>query len=557
MATHTDIHQTYCDNWSHPLLSSNHQDPQAVSLSQIIDHGSISFGRFAEESLAWEKWSVFSPNRHQEELEKFKAPGLVAQKKAYFEEYYKKVRALKALQAEQQGTTQSNVLQDEQTINFSAENSRHDTLSKEDFKTSNVHDSQFLDIECGESTDDKSQEITDQQKDSCDNHNGEVSMKKPQSMKEEFKTSNVHHSQFLDNESGESTEDNSQEITDQQKEYCDNHNGEVRMKEDIGISSTNEPRHFVKEVDQESISSINTSAEAAQQEILVSDMVKYDANKPEDHIRGTPVLKVKGTVASTKNKTKLDCQMKKDNVKPSGMLRPSLRNGITGRPENSVSSKRSARPASNIKSIPVYSHKPKPLTEVCSRVTAMHASSARDKPTSSFCSKGGQAKAISNSRGLAKKLPTNLPVHAQGHLSVQSTSKEINITSGLKKLALNNTRTCNGVPKRSLESGSRDMIPKGRQPENQRPKVKSTSVPALKKSTQNTGTDLEQRQLTTGRKLKEGSKFESGTREIKAGVGRNVKSASSIMPSSVHRAPNPKLEHKKKQDANLTMKVGV
>ena len=42
------------------------------------------------------KRSVFEHNRRQEELNKFTAPGLVAQKKAFFEEYYKRARHLKA-----------------------------------------------------------------------------------------------------------------------------------------------------------------------------------------------------------------------------------------------------------------------------------------------------------------------------------------------------------------------------------------------------------------------------------------------------------------------------
>jgi len=75
---------------------------QEVSASQMLDHGSISFGRFAYESLSWERRSVFTVNKCQEELEKFKSPGLVAKKKAYFEEYYKKIRAMKALQESQE-----------------------------------------------------------------------------------------------------------------------------------------------------------------------------------------------------------------------------------------------------------------------------------------------------------------------------------------------------------------------------------------------------------------------------------------------------------------------
>ncbi|KAF0922671.1 hypothetical protein E2562_001069 [Oryza meyeriana var. granulata] len=69
---------------------------------QVFDHGSISFGRFELESLAWEKWSVFANDRRHEEFGKFN--GLVAKKKAYFEEYFKRIRELKALQQQNQQT---------------------------------------------------------------------------------------------------------------------------------------------------------------------------------------------------------------------------------------------------------------------------------------------------------------------------------------------------------------------------------------------------------------------------------------------------------------------
>ncbi|XP_058193257.1 protein WVD2-like 7 [Rhododendron vialii] len=57
---------------------------------------SVSFGRFERDSLSWEKWSSFSQNKYLEEVEKFSAPGSVAQKKAYFEAHYKKVASRKA-----------------------------------------------------------------------------------------------------------------------------------------------------------------------------------------------------------------------------------------------------------------------------------------------------------------------------------------------------------------------------------------------------------------------------------------------------------------------------
>ncbi|KAG6759079.1 hypothetical protein POTOM_035546 [Populus tomentosa] len=69
---------------------------------------SISFGRFMSESLAWEKWSTFSHNRFLEEVEQFSKPGSVAQKKAYFEAYYKKRAAMKAAALLEQANAASN-----------------------------------------------------------------------------------------------------------------------------------------------------------------------------------------------------------------------------------------------------------------------------------------------------------------------------------------------------------------------------------------------------------------------------------------------------------------
>ncbi|XLR07961.1 hypothetical protein S83_035899 [Arachis hypogaea] len=54
-----------------------------------IHSGSISFGRFETEPLSWERRSSFSHNRYLEEVEKCSKPGLVTQKKAYFEAHCK------------------------------------------------------------------------------------------------------------------------------------------------------------------------------------------------------------------------------------------------------------------------------------------------------------------------------------------------------------------------------------------------------------------------------------------------------------------------------------
>ncbi|XP_073135557.1 protein WVD2-like 7 [Henckelia pumila] len=63
---------------------------------------SVSFGRFGNDTLSWEKWSYFSQNKYLEEAGNLSTPGLVAQKKAYFEAHYRKVAAQKAMELEQQ-----------------------------------------------------------------------------------------------------------------------------------------------------------------------------------------------------------------------------------------------------------------------------------------------------------------------------------------------------------------------------------------------------------------------------------------------------------------------
>lgn len=84
----------------------NAPDVQNKMGGSVSPHGalevSISFGRFENDSLSWEKWSTFSPNKYLEEVEKCSTPGSVAQKKAYFEAHYKKIAARKAELLEQE-----------------------------------------------------------------------------------------------------------------------------------------------------------------------------------------------------------------------------------------------------------------------------------------------------------------------------------------------------------------------------------------------------------------------------------------------------------------------
>lgn len=72
------------------------EDKPVVATSNPTLQVSVSFGRFENDSLSWEKFSAFSPNKYLEEVGKCATPGSVAQKKAYFEAHYKKIAERKA-----------------------------------------------------------------------------------------------------------------------------------------------------------------------------------------------------------------------------------------------------------------------------------------------------------------------------------------------------------------------------------------------------------------------------------------------------------------------------
>lgn len=72
--------------------------------------GSVSFGRFASESLAGEKWSPFTRDRYMEDFSKYSIPGSAPPKKAYFEAYYRRAAAARKAAAllEQEKAAASN-----------------------------------------------------------------------------------------------------------------------------------------------------------------------------------------------------------------------------------------------------------------------------------------------------------------------------------------------------------------------------------------------------------------------------------------------------------------
>jgi hypothetical protein len=96
---------------------------------------SVSFGRFDNDSLSWEKWSAFSPNKYLEEVEKCATPGSVAKKAAYFEAHYKKIAARKAELMDQEKQMEDDTFRSENldvgdlTINASDAGSEFNTFN--------------------------------------------------------------------------------------------------------------------------------------------------------------------------------------------------------------------------------------------------------------------------------------------------------------------------------------------------------------------------------------------------------------------------------------------
>ncbi|KAG6659192.1 protein WVD2-like 7 [Carya illinoinensis] len=258
-------------------------DARTVSISDILDHGSISFGRFAVESLAWEKRSVFSHNRCQEELEKFKAPGFVAQKKAYFEEYYRRVRAMTALQVKQQQTT-------------------HPDSTSSTTQEENAVDADLMKGEKMPTNASKMQKLRNEAAANLNSSEGGISEGSKQITQEEL---SCH------------VEDKASMTGGTRKSL-----------------STIEPEDSVNEAYS---SSVNKSSGTAKHDYPVHDTAKHDANKQN---KQAPIQKAMATDSSRENEMHLDCKITK------GAVKPSLHHDITSkRDDGLVSIKGTPQPA--------------------------------------------------------------------------------------------------------------------------------------------------------------------------------------------------------------------
>ncbi|GAY62496.1 hypothetical protein CUMW_218250 [Citrus unshiu] len=367
MTTHSQSevdHQAFFESSarSSPELSfdsQQHLEFESVSLSSILDQGSVSFGKYSTEALAWEKRSVFPHDRFQEELDKFKNPGLVAQKKAYFEEYYKKLRAIKGLQAQQQEFTQRDACQ----VAQSSTTDVNSTVSKDENNVSQIP-------------------ISD---------NSTITS--------------------LNSSPGGTVCDSGQ---DTEAQWCKNSLSTVKDMKNITslFSSTIKAKHSTKRTSS-SQNSPSGSMKTASKKSLVSSSVSHKTNQPKKQVPG---LQAKGIVASLRNKTDLESSgTAKNAIKESEKPKPTHRK-ITQKTDNSLLPIKKSGPKAASKT-------KRQTTKVCPTATVPDSLSAKGNQVSSFSSvRAHLMKQSKISPGLAGKLPPRLPVPAQSAKIVSSSS---------------------------------------------------------------------------------------------------------------------------------------
>ncbi|XVF85348.1 hypothetical protein PTKIN_Ptkin17bG0110500 [Pterospermum kingtungense] len=113
------------------------EEPFSINFqAESLHSGSISFGRFENEPLAWERRSSFSHNRYLEEVEKCSKPGSVIEKKAYFEAHFRKKALLLQGSSEGQNGGEDQTCESDFVEN---EGPREDQTCESDFVENEVY----------------------------------------------------------------------------------------------------------------------------------------------------------------------------------------------------------------------------------------------------------------------------------------------------------------------------------------------------------------------------------------------------------------------------------
>ncbi|XP_041004359.1 uncharacterized protein LOC121249677 isoform X2 [Juglans microcarpa x Juglans regia] len=403
----------------------------------------------------------FLPQQMSGGAREVQGPGFVAQKKAYFEEYYGRVRAMTALQVKQQQTTHP------------------------DSKSSTTQEENAVDADL---------------------------------MKGEKMPTNVSKMQKLGNEAAANLNSSEGGIVEGLKEINQEElschvedSDKASMTGGTSKSlSTIEPEDSVKGAYS---SSVNKSSGTAKHDYPVHDTAKHDANKKN---KQAPIQKA--TDSSGGNETHLDCKITKGAVKPSEKLKPSLHHDITSKRDDGLVSRKGTPQHAKVNNY-VSSHKQR--AEVRSIATVLHNSLAREMSVKSSVCNAGQVKANSTSKVLLEKLPTKLPLHAR---STKGITKESAITDHLGKPALDSRRRCDGDSRKTLEPSVSQMRPKRGASKNQRSNVMLTNHPIQSNLNQDYGVEFGHKNYVQGLQKKGEDKRNTGLGKVFKSASTNLSS---------------------------------
>ncbi|OVA14331.1 hypothetical protein BVC80_9023g29 [Macleaya cordata] len=174
------------------LIEECETEEQMISSENDVV-ASVSFGRFENDLLSWERWSSFSQNKYLEEVEKCSTPGSVARKKAYFEAHYKKIAARKAELMEQEQQLEADTLRS--NYPSSGNRTRNDSNFELDLGHIDEPNRDVVGVDCQDSFGQGIKEETDSQQESPSTEKSKLAVKKEnpleesQALSEEFSLS--------------------------------------------------------------------------------------------------------------------------------------------------------------------------------------------------------------------------------------------------------------------------------------------------------------------------------------------------------------------------------
>ncbi|XP_009404941.2 protein WVD2-like 7 isoform X1 [Musa acuminata AAA Group] len=449
----TDVDQAYRD-WSQVELPEGDESHEP-SVSQMLEHGSISFGRFPIESLSWERKSVFVHNRCQEELEKFN--GLVAKKKAYFEERYRRIRAMKAQQNQQT----------ELTLDYSGDGSISSQSGEEDGAASLDESARDAAANTGQSSEEVKPGPSFEQ---------EINWNRPQQgcLDPESIFQNPTSSRgILQETEPDKTSIDTVLVQPLETESSLPLTGDVEIVSNCSSNLDNEEtlqkhKNLVSNFESRSVTQ-ETASSATKTKSRQLQSRKSLANKSLSNVKDSAAVRHGQNV---KGETKLNV------VRPSKVLKNPSQKMANQTPCKSTASRieSNARTAMNASKAP--------LTEACSNITS-------PGPFTLVMERRA------NSRGSAAKLdPGSLNnqasslSHAKGGLSVQNMLRKTSATSEItSRRGAEIKRDLKEVKKKPLAVDSRYASSKITESHVGPPKSRSVNLPARNKSTCNGGTE--------------------------------------------------------------------